>query len=111
MVPLQEHQRPAAVLMQQLLSALLHGQLSLSDLLALHQNAAHSYGLHHGIHTAGLAQVYILDVLHHPLGVFRAAGVTSLSPWQYYFFYFPLVFSLTEAWLCFNRRVDLSPHH
>lgn len=60
MVPLQEHQRPAAVLMQQLLSALLHGQLSLSDLLALHQDAAHSYGLHHGIHTAGLAQVYIL---------------------------------------------------
>jgi len=51
MVPLQEHQRPAPVLVQQLLSALLQGQLGVALLLALHQASAHGQGVHHGLDT------------------------------------------------------------
>lgn len=54
-VPLQEHQRPAAELLQQLLSALPEAQLSLPDLLAPHLAAAHGHVCQHGVHAAGLA--------------------------------------------------------
>lgn len=60
MVPLQEHQRSAPVLMQQLLSALLQGQLRLSDLLALHRAPALSNGLHHVINTGSLSPAHTL---------------------------------------------------
>lgn len=60
MVPLQEHQRPAPVLMQQLLFALLQGQLSLSDLLALHRASTQGNGLHHVIYTGGLSPAHAL---------------------------------------------------
>lgn len=60
MVPLQEHQRPAPVLLQQLLSALLRAQLSLSDLLALHRTSTLGYGLHHVIYTDGLCRAHAL---------------------------------------------------
>ena len=60
MVPLQEHQRSAPVLLHQLLSALLYAQLSLSFLLALHQTSTPGYGLHHGVHTGGLSLAHVL---------------------------------------------------
>lgn len=60
MVPLQEHQRPAAVLVQQLLSPLLQGQLGLPLLLALHQDPTGGYGVHHGIHADRLGLAHVL---------------------------------------------------
>lgn len=60
MVPLQEHQRSAPVLTQQLLFALLQGQFGLSDLLALHRASALSNGLHHVVNTGGLSPAHTL---------------------------------------------------
>lgn len=54
MIPLQENQRFASVLTQQLLSSLLQGQLSVSDLLALHQAPTLGYGLYHSVKKTGL---------------------------------------------------------
>ncbi len=60
MVPLQEHQWSAPVLMQQLLSALLQGQLSLPYLLALHRASTRGYGLYHVVNAAGLCLAHVL---------------------------------------------------
>lgn len=61
MVPLQEHQRSAPVLPQQLLFALLQGQFRLSDLLALHGAPTLSNGLNHVINTGSLSPAHTLQ--------------------------------------------------
>lgn len=68
LVPLQEDQRPAPVLTQQLLSALLQGQLRLSDLLALHRTPALSNGLHHVINTGSLSPAHTLGKIPEGVG-------------------------------------------
>lgn len=60
MVPLQEHQRFAPVLPQQLLSALRQAQLRLPHLLALHRAPAPSDGLNHVTHARRLSLAHVL---------------------------------------------------
>lgn len=83
MVPLQEHQGPAPVLTQQLLSALLQGQLRLSDLLALHRAPTLGDGLHHAVNTGGLSRTHALNQMPEGIGGAQLkddGGVNKISP-------------------------------
>lgn len=70
MIPLQEHQRSARVLTQQLLFPLFQGQFRFSDLLALHRAPTLSNGLHHVIDTGSFSLAHTLCRI--PDGIGRA---------------------------------------
>ena len=91
MIPLQEHQGSLCVLKLQLPSPLLQAQLSLPDLLALHQAPAGGHRVQHGVHTGGLSPTRELRRYRHvsnrhnthththTTAGFVSAGLTGMS--------------------------------